>query len=107
MATSVNGTTTAAAAATVVDDAVVAPSATARAMEAVRAEVEKFREDAWATLRRSEEGVEAAAAETKSVFARGEARERKLREEMVCIRENVEAVAAKATELLSGREDDG
>jgi len=100
MVTTVNdGTTT--------TDAVVVPSATARAMEAVRAEVEKFRDDASATLRRSEERVAAAAAETRDVFARGEARERKLREEMACIRENVEAVMAKATELLSGRNDGG
>jgi len=85
-------------------DAVVT-SATVRAMEAVRAEVEKFQVDASATLRRSDESVEAAAVETRGATARMEARERKLREEMACIRENVESVMVKATELLSGRDD--
>lgn len=85
-------------------DAVVT-SATVRAMEAVRAEVEKFQVDASATLGRSDESVEAAAVETRGATARMEARERKLREEMACIRENVESVMVKATELLSGRDD--
>jgi len=98
------GTMTGTTTGTKTTDAVVT-SATVRAMEAVRAEVEKFQVDASATLGRSDESVEAAAVETRGATARMEARERKLREEMACIRENVESVMVKATELLSGRDD--
>jgi hypothetical protein len=98
------GTTTGMTTGMTTTDAVVT-SATVRAMEAVRAEVEKFQVDASATLGRSDESVEAAAVETRGATARMEARERKLREEMACIRENVESVMVKATELLSGRDD--
>ena len=68
-------------------------------MEAVRAvtrAIDAFRDEAVETLARCETRVDA---------ARADAEEEKLREEMACIRENVEAVMEKARELTSVGDD--
>ncbi len=81
---------------------------TTMTMEAVRAvtrAIDAFRDDAVETLARCETRVDAARADAEDATTRANAREKKLREEMACIRENVEAVMEKARELTSVGDD--
>ena len=77
-------------------------------MEAVRAvtrAIDAFRDEAVETLTGCETRAHAARRTPRRRRARANAREKKLREEMACIRENVEAVMEKARELTSVGDD--
>ena len=73
--------------------------------DAVTRAIDAFRDDAVKTLATCETRVDAAREETEGATTRANAREKKLREEMACIRENVEAVMEKARELTSVGDD--
>ena len=77
-------------------------------METVRAvtrAIDAFRDEAVETLARCETRVDAARARRRGGDDAREREGEKLREEMACIRENVEAVMEKARELTSVGDD--
>ncbi len=78
---------------------------TMEAVDAVTTAIDAFRDDAVKTLETCETRVDTARMETEGATTRANAREKKLREEMACIRENVEAVMEKARELMSVGDD--
>ena len=78
---------------------------TMEAVRAVRTAIDAFRDDAVETLETGETRGDAARREAEGATTKANAREKKLREEMACIRENVEAVMEKARELTSVGDD--
>ena len=87
------------------EDATTTTTMTMEAVRAVTRAIDAFRDDAVETLARYETRVDAARADAEDATTRANAREKKLREEMACIRENVEAVMEKARELTSVGDD--